>query len=1138
MADIYKKLLLTSGGGIISETQQADQTENTASVLIGLGGTGIDALRTIKTQVYERLKADDPDAVRKTYSHIRFIGVDTTRKTQGKEDDPHEEGMMALSQTEFFDITNPQIADLIQNQRLIDQHPELSWLNQRIDARQMGANGAGGIRQVGRTLLMSKSNEFRQKVLNALNEAKQGLSEPAVFVHIFAGLSGGTGAGTFLDACYIVKDVCKAVGGDVHIMGYFYLPDVNLARIPLAAGAVREYIPKNGYAAMQELDYCMALQYNGGAFTQQYQNGLKITWKESPVDMAHLICATDKDGNVIRNAYEYAMNVTAEYVLDYLTKPEDKKFGLDEQLSNFNTIYNQTLQKSVNGTNPCYCVIGASSASVPMREINTFLASELMEKFSVVTDKGRTPLQTDVEQVAMAALGSAGVKGPEEIYDSLVRELTKNAVDTYDTYEDDYKFVMQNGTADMQAWYEEQKNRKVGETEQNMSILGDETREESLIRRLQKEIDKVVRDLNRGPNFAYGLMDAANRKNLFSFIDGLIEKNQRVLGEEAQQTPIRKEDMDNSRYEFEQAGFLTKKKKFENYNYYMTEYYRNQQKTETYRMMATLLENTRKLLQDRARMYYQILKRVTDVLFHTFKENRQYLAVPVREDERFVLPLLTIAEIKDALLRRVDEIQNPAGLFELFMNRFLEDEETWVNEDENKISALVIHFFTKEVFRDYAERTMDAFLENKYGTTNIESLTKNIYQDWMLRLSKKSAPLFYSRWAAEGSEKAFVSVPQISKAVKDAAKNMYESNSLWEVKNSALTDRIYIMHSSWAIPIGDYRNNTEYEHTLFNSNLENGRHYYEGNPQEGQKFTNWNQLAPLTPYSLLLQGNVPQQALDIVAGPAALFDEALEAGIIRNDGHVMEITEEKREALMKLCDEMKLINVVKEADIPAAEAKIQELDALWNGILTESKFEIQRDGIAEINTRLVILKDRFVAAPGMQVEVQSFIWGWQNAKNMMETEKAALTAKIQTVTEKARVLPAYFDSLFTGVIAFKGKMLVYRPEDSFRETVVLSMMDEDFPFGDTVPMYQAYKTFQTIPEETRKEIVRIAKMRKNEESEVIKEVYPVLQTELSENRIQARLEMVDGKVEAPEIREFMREIVKAYQNFCILNDLS
>ena len=54
--------------------------------------------------------------------------------------------------------------------------------------------------------------------------------------------------------------------------------------------------------------------------------------EKPPVDMAHLICATNAAGDEIANAYDYAMNVTAEYVLDFLTY-SNAKFDLEQQLS-------------------------------------------------------------------------------------------------------------------------------------------------------------------------------------------------------------------------------------------------------------------------------------------------------------------------------------------------------------------------------------------------------------------------------------------------------------------------------------------------------------------------------------------------------------------------------------------------------------------------------------------------------------------------------------------------------------------------------------------------------------------------------------------------------------------------------------
>ena len=46
---MYNKLLISAGGGIISRDQQAEQNE-CAVIAIGLGGTGISALRWLSTE--------------------------------------------------------------------------------------------------------------------------------------------------------------------------------------------------------------------------------------------------------------------------------------------------------------------------------------------------------------------------------------------------------------------------------------------------------------------------------------------------------------------------------------------------------------------------------------------------------------------------------------------------------------------------------------------------------------------------------------------------------------------------------------------------------------------------------------------------------------------------------------------------------------------------------------------------------------------------------------------------------------------------------------------------------------------------------------------------------------------------------
>lgn len=73
---MYKQLLLSAGGGIISNEQKEKQG-NCVTLAIGLGGTGISCLSNLKRMVYERLQADNPEDLVPTYSQIKFLAIDT-----------------------------------------------------------------------------------------------------------------------------------------------------------------------------------------------------------------------------------------------------------------------------------------------------------------------------------------------------------------------------------------------------------------------------------------------------------------------------------------------------------------------------------------------------------------------------------------------------------------------------------------------------------------------------------------------------------------------------------------------------------------------------------------------------------------------------------------------------------------------------------------------------------------------------------------------------------------------------------------------------------------------------------------------------------------------------------------------------
>lgn len=1152
---VYSKLLLSAGGGIVSTMQQAEQSKNTATLLIGLGGTGIDCLRTIKTQVYSRLRPDDVEAIVPKYEHIRFLGVDTAERTQGDpdEDDCQKAGaQMALNDTEFFSIANPHVKRAFSNTKALEMREELSWLRwEDIPAPDLGKAGAGGIRQVGRYMMMDKSKSFMSRVEQELNAAKAGLLDPTVYVHIFSGLSGGTGAGCFLDVCYMVRHIANRLGG-VTVFGYFYLPDVNLSVIPLSNTKTRAYIPKNGYAAMQELDYCMQLQYNGGSFVQTYQDHTAVAWKEPPVDMCHLICATDASNNVIENAYDYAMNVTTEYVMDFLTH-SNTRFGLEEQLANFRAMVRAADDMKVIGSCLAYCVIGASCACIPLREINTYLASMLFEKFSRVGTA--VPAKEDVENLAVTSL-ARGVQSVSDIYNALYQELREGVDSSFSAYIDDWKYVRDYGNHELVSSYTKQKAEKVNVMERNSQSMVSLENQQSLINRVRSQLAAVIQDCERGPVFAYGLISAAKSHNLLNIIDGLLAENTSRWNQEAAQKQLRYDDYERARADFEnrrkQNLLDSDKKRFAVYEDTLLFTQQHELEMETYQRLDFVFKSLRKQLEDVTASYYIKLSRVMETLIQTFRENREALASEkvMQAKGSFAIPMMTIEEMKKPLDEEIAKIDAAQRLSE-FMRLFLDKEEAWLAEDEGKIARLVNSYFVENVFQDFANRTITAFLSDKYHANSgehagkgVEWLTNKIYSDWMKMLTDRASPLFYFNngvWREDQTAKlAFLSVPTSSAPILAAADKMYEADNLWEKKESALTDRIFVMCSACALPLSAYSNCAEYEEMCFSTN-DPGKHYYEGKPVPGMVFDDWRNLSSLTPQSLLHLDRAPYRMRELIQEAQELYEEASRFGVFDGENRICAPDEagvKALDALLKQAED-RTAQAGKAADLPELQNLLEQLQGARKVPMRATKNSMPNDGYADKKeTRLSVQKDHFVAAPPYHSLVREILRQLQTQDARAAEAIQRLEEKIARIGEGGRALADYCDALFTGIIHLEGRMVVYRKNQFGAVTeTVLSKRGEEFPFN-AIPVYQGFLSYQTLlAGEDRETIRRCVDERYNTNSPEIKASGEALKTELADNKVQAWSMNAEAFSEKAEIMEFVIRLKQRFSSFCMENGI-
>lgn len=283
--------------------------------------------------------------------------------------------------TEFVLLSNAEIGSLLQNRSTLPSYIT-DWLSPELLITD-GISGASGVRQAGRLLLFTKINQVVQTIERKIKVLSEGTNK-RLTVFIMTGISGGTGSGCFLDISYIIRGILEREHGSagvdkVSILGYLFTPDVNLSNKSLNTHT-SEYIKKNGFAALKELDYWMNVDERNERFKQQYGNILNVNSAMPPYNLCHLISATNLEGKPLENAYDYTMNVTAENITNFMAnedKQSGEEFAIHDYISNIGTNIKQMHKEYT--ANYMYNILGASSAILPIEEMTTYLAYKVFK---------------------------------------------------------------------------------------------------------------------------------------------------------------------------------------------------------------------------------------------------------------------------------------------------------------------------------------------------------------------------------------------------------------------------------------------------------------------------------------------------------------------------------------------------------------------------------------------------------------------------------------------------------------------------------------------------------------------------------------------------------------------------------------
>lgn len=866
----YDSLLLNNGGGVVSATQKSEQFGG-AALCIGIGGTGVDALAQLKRKVYQQLEPDDPSSPIPKYKHIQFLAIDSdTSAFKGVK------GVGRLTEDEAFSIEMPNLAAALKNKEGIKQKAELSWMSIDAIEGRLSTQGAGGVRQVGRFLLISKVDELKSKIASLCKTALES-TDPNLDVYIFAGISGGTGSGCFLDTCYIVRQALAELGrgSTGNIMGFFFLPDVVTSKKEVAANPLWvKSNNSNGYAALKELDYLMNLKAEQDCFRQNY-GSFQIDTDEPPVTMCHLLSAQKSNGKIIPNGYGYCINVAADYVISYLAKvdiPAGVEAGKDDggltmrgHLSNV-TRGVEGLPRNY-GANLSYHILGASNAEIPMSQIATYLAAGFYKRFEESIGRNKVVIPEDELRKRAAEMGLT-----VENLENRMRAGSNGLMLPDMDFQQLRNFgPMQKGqlnslwyTAAGTAWLSECK----GLMEKNRAVLNgvrtsncpSKNSSDSLIGTIFKKLAELAEDPNYGPYYAAALLHQEG-EDLIAWVRGLKKTVEEECASLQNITGNYDDTMVQASADFcfppKKFGILHESDKvlYGEYKSATEQLIINLNEIALREETAKMLENLMQELQNLDNEFFKVLVDLMDGLDETFRENQNYLnGDKAKATAAYTWRILELSEMKSHLDEIIKNL-TPKQLVTDFMTEVLQNPDEWLKNEDSQIGAFISRYMER-VFKSDMDRSLQDYLYIKYprakGPADLSDCVKD---DILKKVYEDSIPMFWNDEdypildASVTFQSCSLSVPASASAVCQAADDFRNTMTNCAVRKTGLKDRIFVLRFVSGVPIHAYKGVTllkKYYDEAASSKFGIGSHLYEdtGRSDSSSINENWRTYLP------------------------------------------------------------------------------------------------------------------------------------------------------------------------------------------------------------------------------------------------------------------------------------------------------
>lgn len=225
--------------------------------IIGLGGTGGKILKAFRKRIYEEFRSDYPvDGDGEKSVNIGYLWVDSDQKDLNETLSWKVLGHgvhLGLNDRLLISGVDANIIDNIYNYPNIEP-----WLGDPAAFKDVlkgtiGSVVGGQRRRLGRLLFAYNAPKFCNSVRSHVGALSTSSNSDDITIHIVAGLAGGTGSGSIIDA--IAQ--CRAMYPSAKIVAYVQMPDRNPKHGFDSTGNYHA----NGYAALTELNAISVGEY-------------------------------------------------------------------------------------------------------------------------------------------------------------------------------------------------------------------------------------------------------------------------------------------------------------------------------------------------------------------------------------------------------------------------------------------------------------------------------------------------------------------------------------------------------------------------------------------------------------------------------------------------------------------------------------------------------------------------------------------------------------------------------------------------------------------------------------------------------------------------------------------------------------